>query len=83
MDTIENRWTKHVKASNLDALQLRDQLLCKMMFFAGFSDSLSAGMEIAALDEEPALAQLHAYHSECDRVADEFVATLSASGVAQ
>jgi hypothetical protein len=83
MDTIENRWLKHVKASNLGALSVRDQLMCKMMFFAGFSDSLNAGMEIAALDEEPAVAQLRAYHTECDRVADEFIATLSASGPAQ
>ena len=67
--TIAGRWREHVKASGIDkALPKREQGLAMMMFYAGFSAALDAGLEVAELPEDEAMQLLSAMHTEVQQV---------------
>ena len=67
--TIAGRWQQHVKASGIDkALPTREQGLAMLMFYAGFSASLDATMEVADFPEDQAMELLSALHAEVKQV---------------
>jgi hypothetical protein len=67
--TIAGRWEQHVQASGLDKrLPRREQALAMLMFYAGFSASLDAGLEIAEFPEGEAMQLLSALHNEVKQV---------------
>ena len=54
--TIAGRWRQHVEASGIDkALPRREQGLAMLMFYAGFSAALDAGLEVAEFPEDEAM----------------------------
>ncbi len=70
--TIAGRWRQHVAASGLDkSLSRRDQSLAMLMFYAGFSASLEAALELADLDidDDTGAKLLEALRREADHVA--------------
>lgn len=63
--TIAERWREHARISNMDkALTKRDLTLAMVMFHAGFSASLDAGLEIADFDDDRAFQLLQGLHAE-------------------
>ena len=67
--SIAGRWREHVRISGLDkALPSRELSLAMMMFYAGFSASLDAGVEIAEFPDDEALGLLSALHHEVKQV---------------
>lgn len=78
--TIAGRWRQHVAASGLDkALPKREQSLAMMMFYAGFSAALDAGLEVADYPEDEAMQLLAALHTEVKQI--EALATRVFNGV--
>jgi len=67
--TIAGRWKQHVQASGIDkALPRREQVLAMLMFYAGFSASLDATLEVAQFDEAEAVQLLEALRTEVRQV---------------
>jgi len=67
--TIAGRWQQHVAASGLDTkLPRREQGLAMLMFYAGFSASLEATMQVAEFPEDQAMQLLAALHKEVQQV---------------
>lgn len=67
--TIAGRWKQCSAAAGLDkVLERREQALAMAMFFAGFSASLEAGIEIAAYPQEEAMQLLQLLHVEVKQV---------------
>lgn len=63
--TIAERWREHVRISGLDkALPKRELTLAMLMFYAGFSACLDAGLEIAEHSDDQAMQLLQAMHVE-------------------
>ena len=67
MKTIDDRW-QDFRAGCIDRnappLQVREM---RIAFYAGFKAMLDANMEIALLDEEPAVDELEQLHIEARR----------------
>lgn len=77
--TIAGRWRQHVASSGIDkALPKREQGLAMMMFYAGFSAALEAGIEVAEFPEDEAVQLLSALHTEVKQV--EALATRALGG---
>jgi len=66
--TIAGRWKQHVAASGMDALPHREQTLCMLMFYAGFSAALEANMEVAEFEEDDAMKLFSALHAEVQQI---------------
>ena len=67
--TIAGRWRQHVEASGIDkALPKREQGLAMLMFYAGFSAALDAGLEVAEFPEDEAMQLLPAMHTEVKQI---------------
>ena len=66
--TIAGRWKHAAKVSGMDKLPRGEQALAMMMFYAGFSASLEAGIELANIDERAAVGILQALHREVETV---------------
>lgn len=67
--TIAGRWRQHVDASGIDkALSKRELDLAMLMFYAGFSASLDAGLEVSEFPEDEAMQLLTALHTEVKQV---------------
>lgn len=67
--TIAGRWKQHVAASGIDkSLSRREQALAMLMFYAGFSASLDASLEVAAFPEDEAMQLLSALQMEVHQV---------------
>lgn len=63
--TVAGRWKQHVAASGIDkALPRREQALAMLMFYAGFSAALDAGLKIADLPDADAVHLLVALQAE-------------------
>lgn len=78
--TIAGRWKQHVEASGIDkALPRREQGLAMLMFYAGFSAALDAGLEVAEFPEDEAMQLLTAMHTEVKQI--EAMATRILGGV--
>lgn len=54
--TIAGRWRKHEEI--LKHLPKRERALAMMMFYAGFSASLEAGLELAEIDDDAECVRL-------------------------
>lgn len=77
--SIAGRWRQHVAASGMDKrLSKRDQALAMMMFYAGFSASLDASMELAEYPEEQAMQLMEALSTEVQQL--EAMATQQLTG---
>ena len=76
--TIAGRWRHHVEASGLHVLPRPELARCMLMFYAGFSAALDAGLEVAEFEEEEAMRLLSALHREVEQL--EAVASRLASG---
>lgn len=77
--TIAGRWKQHVEASGIDkALPRREQGLAMLMFYAGFSAALDAGLEAAEFPEDEAMQLLSAMHTEVKQVEAMATRVLSA-----
>jgi hypothetical protein len=77
--TIAGRWRQHVEASGIDkALPRREQGLAMLMFYAGFSAALDAGLEVAEFPEDEAMQLLSAMHTEVKQVEAMATRVLSA-----
>lgn len=80
--TIAGRWRQHVAASGIDkALSKREQGLAMLMFYAGFSAALDAGLEVAEFSEDEAMQLLTAMHTEVQQV-EAMAARVLAGGLA-
>ena len=67
--TIAGRWREHVRISGLDkALPPRELSLAMLMFYAGFSACLDAGLEIAEFPDDQAMKLFEALHKEVKQV---------------
>jgi len=78
--TVAGRWKQHVEASGIDkSLPRKEQALAMLMFYAGFSASLDAALEVAAFPEDEAIRLLSALQMEVRQV--EAMASRFASGV--
>lgn len=63
--SVAARWREHVRVSGLDkALPPRELSLAMLMFYAGFSASLDAGLEIAEFSDDQAMRLFSALHTE-------------------
>lgn len=67
--TVAGRWKQHVEASGIDkSLPRKEQALAMLMFFAGFSASLDAAIEVASFPEDEAVRLLSALQMEVQQV---------------
>lgn len=75
--SITGRWKQHVEQSGMDkTMSERDQSLGMLMFYAGFSASLEASVEIAEYPEDQAMRLLSLMHKEMEHISEVITSQL-------